>query len=80
MILHRLKKRIKLCKRNLKSKRVKCCASCPFEDDILEHYPELEDLFNEKRITVFARRDDPAVESPEEKYARHLNALMKAAQ
>lgn len=40
---------IKLCKRNLRSDRVKCCAGCPFECVIIESYPELRDLFEEKR-------------------------------
>lgn len=40
---------IKLCRKNLKSKRVKCCANCPFEEEIIEHYPELEVMFIAKR-------------------------------
>lgn len=40
---------IKLCKKNLKSSRVKCCATCPFEEEILRVYPELALLFMDKR-------------------------------
>lgn len=46
----RLAQHIKLCKRNLKNDRVKCCAMCPFEEDICEEYPELCNLFQKKRI------------------------------
>jgi hypothetical protein len=45
----RLMTHIKLCKRNLKSSRVKCCANCPFEAEITHHYPELRELFEAKR-------------------------------
>jgi hypothetical protein len=45
----KLKTHVKLCKRNLKSKRVKCCANCPFEEEIVGEYPELKKLFEEKR-------------------------------
>lgn len=40
---------IKLCKRNLKSDRVKCCANRPFEEEILKEFPYLTVLFNNKR-------------------------------
>lgn len=40
---------IKLCRKNLKSSRVKCCANCPFEEEIIKEYPELKRLFEEKR-------------------------------
>ena len=45
----RLAIHIKLCKRNLNSRRVKCCANCPFEEEIVTEYPEVTDLFNLKR-------------------------------
>jgi hypothetical protein len=45
----KLKEHIKLCRRNLKSKRVKCCAQCPFEDEITGMYPELRAMFEAKR-------------------------------
>jgi hypothetical protein len=35
-----------LCKRNLKSNRVKCCAQCPFEEEIVSQYPELKNLID----------------------------------
>lgn len=40
---------IRLCKRNLRSDRVQCCASCPFEEEILLVYPELKKMFQRKR-------------------------------
>jgi hypothetical protein len=40
---------VKLCKRNLKSDRVECCKSCPFEDEIIQEYSELKELFELKR-------------------------------
>ena len=40
---------IKLCKRNLKTKRIKCCALCPFEEEILSIFPELSKAFIDKR-------------------------------
>lgn len=49
MDITKLKNHIKLCSRNLKSDRVKCCASCPFEDEIVSFYQELKKLFVEKR-------------------------------
>ncbi len=49
MDLDKLKVHIKLCHRNLISKRVKCCGSCPFEEEITEEYPELKELFEHKR-------------------------------
>lgn len=45
----KLKEHIKLCKKNLKNKRVKCCANCPFEEEITDCFPELKVLFIEKR-------------------------------
>lgn len=45
----RLEKHIRLCRRNLKDGRTKCCATCPFEEEILSAYPELEELFEAKR-------------------------------
>ena len=45
----KLEKHINLCKRNLKSSRVKCCAGCPFEEEIVSQYPELKVLFEQKR-------------------------------
>jgi hypothetical protein len=41
----------RLCIPNLKSKRVKCCASCPFEKVIVEQLPSLDlgPLFKAKR-------------------------------
>jgi len=45
----KLRRHIKLCRRNLKSDRVKCCATCPFEQEILLCYPDLKKLFIQKR-------------------------------
>jgi len=55
MIKERLENHIKLCRRNLRSERVVCCASCPFENDILSVYPELKMEFSEKRAFVKRR-------------------------
>lgn len=38
----------RLCKRNLKDKRVKCCTHCPFKSIILIRLPELSKLFKKK--------------------------------
>jgi len=40
----RLKIHIKLCRRNLRSLRARCCANCPFEEEILDEYPNLKKL------------------------------------
>jgi hypothetical protein len=45
----KMKQHVKLCKKNLKSNRVKCCAQCPFEDEICTIYPELKEMFENKR-------------------------------
>lgn len=47
--LDKLSKRIKLCRRNLKSKRVKCCAACPFEDIIVYQFPKMKEMFRSKK-------------------------------
>jgi len=39
----------RLCQKNLRSNRVKCCARCPFEDEIVAHRPDLAPLFGAKR-------------------------------
>ena len=39
----------KTCRPNLEDSNVICCATCPFEDEIIETYPELEELFIAKR-------------------------------
>ena len=48
---------VKLCRRNLMSSRVKCCAGCPFEDEITQEYPELKKLFEAKRKAKSVCRD-----------------------
>ena len=48
----KLSKHIKLCKKNLKDKRVKCCANCPFEEEIVSVYPDLKNLFEKKRKDI----------------------------
>jgi len=52
MDIEKLKNHVKLCKRNLKSDRVKCCATCPFEDEIVFFNPELKKGFVEKRNKI----------------------------
>lgn len=49
----KLKQHITICIRGLKSKRNRCCANCPFEEEILAEYPELKDKFEQHRIDVF---------------------------
>ena len=46
---HLLQDHIKLCKKNLRSKRVKCCASCPFEEFIIDKSPGMAVMFEDKR-------------------------------
>jgi len=48
----RLHKHIKLCRRNLRSNRVQCCATCPFEDFVVAHSPDLKGLFEAKRKRI----------------------------
>jgi len=45
----KLKIHVKLCRRNLKNIKIKCCASCPFEDEMVAEYPELAEEFTKKR-------------------------------
>lgn len=45
----KLQNHVKLCKRNLNSGRVRCCAACPFEEEIVKVYPDLAELFEAKR-------------------------------
>lgn len=52
MDLNKLKVHIKLCRKNLKSKRTKCCAICPFENEICKNYPEMSILFKKKRRVI----------------------------
>lgn len=42
----------RLCVPNLRSKRVKCCAKCPFEQIIIRARPDTEVLFVRKRAQV----------------------------
>lgn len=49
MDIKKLETHIKLCKRNLKSDKVKCCANCPFEAEIIRRFPQLQLLFEVKR-------------------------------
>lgn len=46
---NKLVNHVKLCRRNLMSSRVKCCAECPFEEEIVREYPALKILFYLKR-------------------------------
>ena len=53
MIYSRLKDHFnKLCKRNLKNKKIKCCHKCPFEDDLIDQFPEAKKMFEEKHKQV----------------------------
>ena len=49
MDVKRLEDHVKLCRHNLASSRVKCCAACPFEEEIIAQYPQLAVLFERKR-------------------------------
>ena len=51
----KLKIHIKLCRKNLKSRRVRCCKDCPFEEEILNEYPELKPLFDKKRLDFWGQ-------------------------
>ena len=51
----KLKKHIRLCRKNLKSNRVICCAECPFEKEIVDEYPDIEELFKNKRNLIINR-------------------------
>ena len=53
----KLEKHVKLCRRNLKSDVVKCCAECPFEEEIVSQYPEMKSLFREKRRLIREAKD-----------------------
>lgn len=48
----KLEKHVKLCRRNLRSSRVKCCATCPFEEEITTQYPDMKQSFCDKRKAV----------------------------
>jgi len=50
-----LKNHIKLCKTNLKRDNIKCCLSCPFEEEIVKEYPEMADMFHSARVYNEAR-------------------------
>lgn len=50
MDVEKLKKHIKLCKKNLKSDKIQCCMTCPFEEEIVSVYSELKELFEKKRL------------------------------
>jgi len=52
MDLKKLETHVRLCRRNLRSNRVRCCATCPFEEEIVSQYPDLQDLFDKKRERI----------------------------
>ena len=52
MIQELLVNHLKLCRKNLKSNRVKCCTECPFEDEIVEVAPTMAKLFEAKRHMI----------------------------
>ena len=56
----RLDIQAKLCRRNLKSSRVKCCSTCPWRDELIKIYPEMEELF--ERNILFAAQEPLWVE------------------
>lgn len=50
--LSKLENHVRLCRRNLRSNKVKCCATCPFENIICEIYPDMKKLFERKRARL----------------------------
>lgn len=54
----KLAKHAKLCWRNLRSARVKCCASCPFEEEISREYLGADILFIAKRRQLGMEGED----------------------
>lgn len=53
----KLSNHVKLCLKNLKNKRTKCCVNCPFEEEILSVYPDMKKLFDNKRKENESRDD-----------------------
>lgn len=51
----RLELHIVMCKRNLKALKTSCCVRCPFEEEICAEYPEMKELFENKRRLVYGR-------------------------
>lgn len=50
MIKSRLERHVRrLCIKNLRDKRVKCCSRCPFQDLIEKSFPETKNLFRAKQ-------------------------------
>lgn len=58
MDIKKLRVHIKLCKRNLKSDRIKCCATCPFEEEITQVFPELKKEFKQKRKDLSEKKEE----------------------
>jgi len=57
MNLRKLANHVNLCKKNLKSKRVKCCGNCPFEHEIVMIYPDLKKEFVTKRKWIIENKN-----------------------
>ncbi len=51
----------KLCRKNLKDVRVKCCAECPFEDIIVKEFPDLKNFFEIKRLSTIRKSVEKAI-------------------
>jgi hypothetical protein len=49
MDIKKLGQHVKLCRKNLSSKGVKCCAMCLFEEETVEQYSKLAKRFEQKR-------------------------------
>lgn len=58
MINDKMKKHLKLCRKNLKDKRTICCLECPFEDEIIKFDPQMGILFYEKRYINSLKNKD----------------------
>jgi hypothetical protein len=63
---NKLSRHIKLCLKNLRSNRTKCCANCPFEEEILSVYPDMKELFEDKRKKMEKENAKRACSSGEE--------------
>jgi len=49
MDINKLQIHVNLSRKNLKSSRVKCFVTCPFEEEIVKVFPDLQVLFDQER-------------------------------
>ena len=48
----------KICEHNLKSEKIRICATCPFEDIIVDELPYLKEFFIAKRSLLLKLEKD----------------------